>query len=320
MEGYARPVSLSSTVMRHRRLDFHAMASPCEVQLWHADDDTASEALRAARDEVLRIEAKYSRYRDDSVIGTINRAAGGEAVEVDAETAALLDFAARCHADSGGRFDITSGVLRRAWNFRDGVVPDAGVIESLLPMIGWPQVEWRRPHIRLPRAGMELDFGGFGKEYAADRAAAMLVEHRIRHGLVNLGGDVRAIGPHPERQPWHIAIQHPRQPDTLIAEIAIGDGALATSGDYERYFERDGRRYCHVLDATTGWPIQGAQSVSVLAPLCIVAGVHATVAMLHGHQAQGYLAATGLPHLLVDGAGRVSGHLAPAPPSAPLPL
>src|SRR6185295_7994355 len=151
-------------------------------------------AAEAAIAELRRIEAKYSRYRDDSVIGQINARAGrGEALAVDAETAALLHFAAQLHADSGGRFDITSGVLRRAWDFASGQLPSAAQIERLRPLVGWPQVQWDGHSIALPRAGMALDFGGIGKEYAADRCAALLAERGIVHGFVELGGDIRVL-------------------------------------------------------------------------------------------------------------------------------
>jgi thiamine biosynthesis lipoprotein len=160
---------------------------------------------------------------------------------------------------------------------------------------------------------MELDLGGFGKEYAADRAAGVLAERGLRHALVNLGGDVRVLGPQADGRPWRVAIQHPRRADALLADVEVRDGAVATSGDYERGFERDGVRYSHVLDPRTGWPVAGPQSVTVLAPICVVAGVHATLALLHGDGASEYLAAAGLPYLLVDRAGAVSGTLAAGP-------
>jgi thiamine biosynthesis lipoprotein len=292
------------------RLDFRAMASPCEVQLWCDDAAEAALALEAARDEVQRIESKYSRYRDDSVVGAINRAHGGAAVEVDAETAALLDFAAQAHADSEGRFDITSGVLRGAWDFKSGRLPNPAAIEALLPLIGWNQVEWRAPYLRLPRPGMALDFGGFGKEYAADRAAAALGVSGHRHALVNLGGDVRVLGPQANGRPWLIGIQHPRRADAVLAQIEIDAGAVATSGDYERYFELDGRRYSHLLDPRTGWPVAAAQSATVVAPLCVFAGACATIALLHGARGEAYLERAGVRYLWVDAAGAVRGDIA----------
>ena len=268
--------------MHLHRFSFHAMASDHELLLWSDDLAGASDAAHAAIDDVRRIEAKYSRYRDDSVTTRINRAAGGVPVPIDAETAALLRYAEQCHALSDGRFDITSGVLRRAWDFRrvPPRLPDAATLDTALALIGWRDVEWSDTSIRLPRVGMEIDFGGIGKEYAADRAAAIVVDRGVPNALVNLGGDVRAAGPQPDGAPWIVGIRHPREPNAAIATVELVSGAVATSGDYERYFEIDGRRYCHVLDPRSGYPVSHWQSVSVLAPLCVVAGSLATIAML----------------------------------------
>lgn len=282
------------------------MASRCEVRL-HAPDAIAAGAwAEAAIAEVRRIEAKFSRYRDDSITTAINRAAGQDAVEVDDETAHLLNFGAALYAQSDGRFDLTSGVLRRAWDFKAGRVPAQRDLDALLPLIGWSQVQWRDHSIRLPRAGMEIDFGGIGKEYAADRAAAALVEHGGSRGFVNLGGDVRVIGPAPDGTPWRIAVQHPRgQAGEILAHLDVASGALATSGDYERYFIVDGRRYCHLLDPRSGWPVTAWQSVSVVAPLAVAAGACATIAMLHDVDAAlAFLRVQGVRYLAVDAAGR----------------
>jgi len=234
------------------RFEFKAMASRCEVRLYAPDQTLAAAWAEAAIAEVRRIEAKYSRYRDDSVTTAINRAAGRAAVRVDDETAHLIDFGAALHAQSDGRFDLTSGVLRRVWDFKTKRVPAQSAIDALLPLIGWNQVRWHDRSIELPRTGMEIDFGGIGKEYAADRAGNALVEHGARHGFVNLGGDVRVIGPAPDGTPWRIAVQHPRgAAGEILARLDVASGALATSGDYERYFVVDARRYCHIMDPRT---------------------------------------------------------------------
>lgn len=294
--------------MRLFKFHFSAMATPNEVQLYARDLEEARSQALLAIDEVLRIERKYSRYRDDSVTSRINGQAGKSALTLDDETAALIDYAAACHAQSDGLFDITSGVLRRAWNFKTARVPEAHEIDALLPLIGWSKVAWERPSLFLPVAGMELDFGGIGKEYAADRAAVTLRQAGVAHALINLGGDVRVVGARHDGSPWRVGIRHPRQPDGVLATIALAEGGLATSGDYERCFELDGERYSHILDPRTGWPVRGLQSVSVVAPLCIVAGSCATIAMLEG-TAGGHLAHSGLAHLVVDKAGRVGGTL-----------
>jgi thiamine biosynthesis lipoprotein len=283
------------------RYPFRAMASEHDVQLDAADPARAERAAAAAIADVLRIEAKYSRYREDSLTTRINRAAGGAPVAIDAETAALLAYAERCHAQSGGLFDITSGVLRRAWDFRrqPPELPAEKVLAEALALIGWAEVEWSEHAIRLPRAGMEIDFGGIGKEYAADRMATILIEHGIAHGLVNLGGDVRAIGSQPNGAPWRVGIKHPREEEKTIASVELVDGAVATSGDYERFFEIGGRRYCHILDPRSGMPVRHWQSVSVVAPLCIVAGSCSTIAMLMEAAGEDFLAQQRLSYIAV---------------------
>ena len=268
--------------MKLFRQTFHAMAAEHEIQLAAADLERARHAADAAIADVRRIEAKYSRYRDDSVTTRINRAAGGAPVTIDAETAALLRYADQCHAQSGGLFDITSGVLRSVWDFKrePPSLPAPAEIKAAIALVAWQSVEWDAHSIRLPRAGMEIDFGGIGKEYAADRVATICLEHGIRHGLVNLGGDVRAIGPQADGTPWRVGIRHPRCDGAAIAGFDLAAGALATSGDYERYFEIGGERYCHILNPKTGMPVTHWQSVSVVSPLCVVAGSCATIAML----------------------------------------
>ena len=286
--------------------DFDAMASPCELRLQGSDEAHLRRAAQAAVDEVRRIERKYSRYDEASVVSRINAAAGsGQAIEVDDETAALLDFAAHLHALSGGLFDITSGVLRRAWNFRVPRVPSQQEIDALLPLIGWPQLRWRERRIALPRAGMEIDFGGFGKEYAADRAAEVLAREGVAHGFVNLGGDIRVVGPRSDGDGWRLGIRHPRRESALIRTIELRSGALATSGDYERFFEVDGRRYSHLLDPRSGWPVNYWQSVSVIGPTCAAAGAACTIAALRQRQGQRFLRSERLPFLLVDPQGNV---------------
>jgi thiamine biosynthesis lipoprotein len=291
------------------RFEFTAMASGNELQLW-GDERRVRDAAAAAIADVQRIEQRYSRYRDDSITSRINAAAGGDAIAIDAETAALLRYADQCHRASGGRFDLTSGVLRRAWDFRAQPprVPSADEIESLLALVDWGTVEWSESSVRLPRAGMELDFGGIGKEYAADRAATLCIERGVVHGLVNLGGDVRVLGPQPDGTPWRIGIRDPRA-DGVLTTVPVGAGALATSGDYQRCFEIGGRRYSHLLDARTGWPVSHWRSISVLAPLCVVAGSYATMAMLAEGDGEVMLEAAGLAWLGVDATGCVSGTL-----------
>ena len=264
---------------------FSAMASRCEFQSFAKNSVTAAEYAEKVIAEVLRIEKRFSRYDEASALSLINRSAGSaDGINLDSETAALMDFAALAYAQSDGLFDITSGVLRRVWDFRRGLVPSAGQIADVLPSVGWLKVVWRNPTVFLP-SGMELDFGGFGKEYAVDRGCGIAVEAGCPSGLLNLGGDVRAFGARPDGKAWSIGITHPRKPESVTAYLPIKSGALATSGDYERFFEANGKRYCHILNPRTGWPVSEMQSVSVFSPSCLVAGTLATIAMLKGAEA-----------------------------------
>ena len=290
------------------------MAAAHELVLWTDERPRADRVARVAIADVLRIEAKFSRYRDDSVTTAINRGAGVAPVSIDAETVALLRYADRCHQLSDGAFDITSGVLRRAWDFRQRspLVPTRDEIDAALALVGWDRVEWDDAHVRLPARGMEVDFGGIGKEYAADRAATICADHGVAAGLVNLGGDVRVIGPQPDGTPWRVGIRHPRVDAAVVGTVELRGGAVATSGDYERYFEVDGRRFCHLLDARTGWPVEHWQSATVVAPLAILAGSYATIAMLLAADAPVFLARQGATHLLVRADGTL---VADSPPS-----
>lgn len=278
------------------------MASPCEM-LMDADDQAITQKLLSlASDEALRIEHKFSRYRDDNVIHHINHSSG-KPIEVDEETANLFDYANQCYELSDGLFDITSGVLRAIWKF-DGSenIPTQEQIEMLLPRIGWDKVAWQRPVISLP-AGMEIDLGGIGKEYAVDRTADILMQHCQASLLINYGGDIRVTGPRRDGTPWIIGIEHPGSmqsvqidfPKDDVKKFQISRGGVATSGDSRRYLLKDGIRYGHILAPRTGWPVRGApSSVTVVAGTCTDAGILSTLAMLHGDQAEAFLKEQGV--------------------------
>ncbi len=292
--------------MALHRFTFRAMAAVNEVQIHSDDAGFARTAADRAIAEVLRIEEKYSRYRDGSIVWRINAAAGGARVAIDAETHGLIAFADACFRQSGGLFDATSGVLRRAWRFDGDRVPGDAELAPLVALVGWERVELTAGTVRLPRAGMELDFGGFGKEYAVDRAALMLKEAGAASALVNLAGDLAILGPQPGGVQWRVGIQHPRHPETLLASLPVTSGAIATSGDYERCIEVDGVRHCHLLHPRTGRSARGFQSVTVHAPSCLVAGSASTIAMLKGaRDGLEWLRTLGLKHLCVLENGEV---------------
>lgn len=301
--GYlAREIALCADPAGGYAGRFKAMGGPCEV-LADCDDATLARALvRAAADEAWRIEAKFSRYRPDSVVSTINTRAGS-AVSVDEETAALLIYANQCFDLSDGLFDITSGVLRRAWRFDGGAhIPSAGEIANLLPKVGWHKVRWDVAASSLAlQPGMEIDLGGLCKEYAVDRACALVASHASCAALINFGGDLAVTGPRRGGRPWSVGIDDPARTGAGCARaVALERGALATSGDARRFVLRDGVRYGHILDPRTGTSVSGApRSVTVLANSCTEAGMLATFSMLQGGGAEAFLAEQDLPHFII---------------------
>jgi len=289
---------------------FDAMGTECVLHVYARTDNDAQMAAERVIVEIDRVEAHYSRYRADSMLSRINEtAAAGGCIEVDEESATLLDYAFACHRISDGLFDITSGILRRAWDFGSGRLPAAEQVAALLPRVGMDKLVWARPRLEFSVPGLELDLGGIGKEYAADRAAAICADSGIAHGLVDLGGDIRIIGPHPDGRSWTIGIRDPRRPEVAVADVELAGGALATSGDYERYLEIGDRRYCHILNPRTGWPAEGLRSVSIHADQCLLAGSLATIAMLKGTAGVAWLDSLGQSYHCVDDTGRQHGTL-----------
>lgn len=272
------------------------MASPCELLIETEDVELATMLLQQVRYEALRIEHKFSRYRRDNIVYKIN-ASEGRPVEVDAETAQLLDFARKLYELSNGLFDITSGILRAAWTF-DGSdrIPEEGDIAPLLQRIGWERVRWEAPSLTL-QPGMQIDLGGIGKEYAVDRAIQII---RSRTGipcLVNFGGDLAVTGARGGEIPWRVGIESAFSPGALSERgIALKQGALATSGDVRRYLLKDGIRYGHILNPKTGWPVTGApRSITVAAGTCTEAGMLSTLAMLQGADCERFLQNENIP-------------------------
>lgn len=264
---------------------FQAMACPCELLIAVEKRSLAKSLLTLAAKEAWRIEKKFSRYVDDNMIYRINNS-NGKTLKVDDEIVQLLNFAQQCYELSNGLFDITSGVLRYAWTF-DGSdrIPESAQIEALLPYVGWDKVIWQPPYFTLPK-GMEIDFGGIGKEYAVDRTL-LLLQEKCQAGMVlNFGGDIHASGD----RTWSIGIENPTRLDSATKILKIHKGALATSGDARRFLRKEGKRYGHVLNPKTGWPISNApRSITVAAGTCTEAGILATFALLQGEKAEEFL-------------------------------
>jgi len=274
---------------------FKAMASPCEVLMEVDDEKLAWKILSVVANEAARIEAKFSRYRDDNIIAEINTAKG-KVINVDDETARLIDFADQLYCMSDGLFDITSGVLRQVWRF-DGSdrVPDGNAVGNILHRVGWQKAIWKNSQLRLEK-DMEIDLGGIGKEYAVDCCVQKISDLTDCSVLVNFGGDLATSCERRDHNYWSVGRLITGK-DHAMALFQLYKGAIATSGDANRYLLKNGVRYSHVLNPKTGWPIvDAAHTVSVAANTCTEAGMFSTLAMLQGSQAGEFLGMQGVKY------------------------
>lgn len=280
------------------------MGCPCEIHLYQATANAADAIAEQAINEVARLEDKYSRYKSDSLLMRINQAAGNPDADImlDEETVGLLNYADIAYQQSNGLFDISSGVLRKAWNLNQSQLPSSALIDSLLDKVGWQKIQRDGNKIILPLTDMELDLGGVVKEYAADSVAQLCRNIDVQSGLVDLGGDISIIGPHADGSPWQVGIRSPDKAQSAVPCIPLRHGALATSGDYERFFFYQGKKYSHLLNPKTGWPVDnGLSSVSIIAEQCLVAGTTATIAMLlPKEEAIAWLQNLGLNYYAID--------------------
>ncbi|MDB6093446.1 MAG: ApbE family lipoprotein [Verrucomicrobia bacterium] len=268
-----------------RRLAFPALGTTCEIQYATNDAAQADRFEAAAVGWVNGFEAKYSRFRVDSLVSRINAASGRDWVEVDPEMEQMLKLCETLHFMSQGVLDATSLPLIRLWNYKaeNPVVPTVQQIQDARKLVGWGKVQLAPGKVFLPQAGMALDFGGFGKEYAVDVVAQIAVDHGIANVLVDFGHDLRALGAPPGRPAWHIGLEDPTKPGTASASVALRGKGIASSGDYIRCFTIAGKRYGHIVDPRTGWPVaNGCLQATVVAGTCLQAGVLSTTAFVMG--------------------------------------
>ncbi|MBI4624859.1 MAG: FAD:protein FMN transferase [Verrucomicrobia bacterium] len=269
-----------------RKLSFPALGTVCEVQYAAPGGDAQAAVFeRAATGWVNAFEAKYSRFRPDSLVSRINAAAGRDWTAVDAEMEVMLRLCDTLHFMTQGVLDPTALPLIRLWNYKaeNPRVPSAPEIAAARALVGWKKVQRSPGRVFLPEPGMALDFGGFGKEYAVDFVAQIAVEHGIPAALVDFGHDLRAVGVPPGRPAWHIGLEDPRNPGTAAGSIAVVGKGVASSGDYLRCFVAGGKRYGHIIDPRTGWPVaNGCTQATVIASSCLQAGVLSTTAFVLG--------------------------------------
>lgn len=264
---------------------FEALGSACSIRFSHSNRTTAVSFAKEAVRWLSDFETKYSRFRDDSIVSQINSQAGKEAIEIDAELESIFAICDDLHFMTKGILDPTMLPLIQLWDFRKSpqTLPSDLAVENARKLVGWENIERSGGRVFLPHEGMALDFGGFGKEYAVDKVAAIAVGFGIQSCLVDLGRDLHVLGTPPKAPAWHVALEDPGEPSSAWSSLACLGGGVATSGDYRRFFEANGKRYGHILDPRTGRPVSNEMlSVTVVANSCLEAGVLSTAAFVMG--------------------------------------
>lgn len=260
------------------------MGTIAEVGVVHSDARLAQHAIDRALNELHWVERSMSRFRTDSDLGRANAHAAGEYVPVDPTTAFVLKAALQWAEETEGRFDPALGRISTLWD-RAGQagLPLDTAHRRFEGAALYEQVDVSRsaggPRVRFRSADVGLDLGGIAKGFAVDRAVNRLREAGIEDGLVNVGGDLYALGLRPDGEPWRVGVRDPYHSDALALTLDATDQAIATSGDYVRGFEHHGQRYHHILDPTTAAPAQGPRrSLTVTAGSCMHADAAATAA------------------------------------------
>lgn len=263
------------------------MGSQLRVLVWTTSDATADAAIEQVFREFDRLESLLSVWKPGSDVVRINDAAGREPVAVGRDTIAVLEAAAQASEWTGGKFDITFGALADVWKFdhdQDNRVPDQRAIAARLPFVNHRlvQVDRAAGTAFISKAGTRIHLGGIGKGYAVDRAAALLRERGLADFLIQSGGDLYVAGTN-GGTPWKLGIGDPRGPaGQTFATVEISDGTLSTSGDYERFFIKNGVRYHHLLDPDTGTPAAGTRSVSIVTDSAMLADTLSTGVFILG--------------------------------------
>lgn len=282
-------------VLRERNAK--VMGTSLELSAIGPDAQLLEKALDAALAEMRRVEDLMTDWRA-SPLEDLNAQAGQGPQVIDRELFTLIQRGVDLGKLTSGAFDITYAGAGRLWNFKQTppLIPSAGAIRAALSHVGYQRLGLAKEtsSIRLPEE-MRIGLGGIAKGYGVDRAMAVLMEHGIKHGIVNAGGDLKALGTR-FGKPWEIAIRHPRDRDQVMALLPVSNVCVVTSGDYERFFELDGKRYHHILDPRTGSPSTGCMSATVTAPDAAFADALATALCVLGPE-EGLLLVESLPRV-----------------------
>ena len=274
-------------------------------------DDKAAQAIEKAFSVIDRFGKLINFFSEDSELSAINRNAGIKGVRVSPETIDVIEKAVYVAEKSDGAFDATIGPESRLWDFYKKVKPSDDEIRKNLDLVNYRDIvlDREKSTVFLRRKGMMMDLGGIAKGYAADLAVENLRQNGIRAGIVANAGDIRVFGVKPDGSPWNIGVKNPRQKnesDELIARVRLTDKAISTSGDYERYFMADGKRFHHILDPKTGYPASYCRSVTIITDKGVFTdGFSTAVFVLGPDKGMELVRETGMDAVIIDSNGTI---------------
>lgn len=260
------------------------MGSSFELIVVEAGEDAARRRLEEGVAEIKRIEALLTEFSTDSQTALLNKHAGESPVSVDPEVYRLIDRCTQLSNLTQGAFDISAGALKSLYNFKERLSrrPDADLLAKTLAVVGHRHIQVAGDTVFLSKKGMRIGFGAIGKGYAADRVRALWKSRQVQAGVINASGDLTAWGLQPDGNPWRIGISDPRDPSRMLLWLPVQDAAVATSGNYEQYFEIDGVRYSHNIDPRTGIPVKSVKSATVISPSAELSDALATAITVMG--------------------------------------
>jgi thiamine biosynthesis lipoprotein len=242
------------------------MGTRCVVELWSEDQAKGEAAITSVFDDMKRIDRLMSTWKEDTEISEVNREAAKHPVKISAELFRLLQESVKYSELTHGAFDITYASVGYLYDFRAHVHPDPKAIAAALPGVNFRHMvlDPKKLTVFFQRAGMRIDLGGIAKGYSVDKGIEILAKQGITRAMVNAGGDTRIIGDRFGR-PWMVGVRDPDHEGKTFLKLPLTDTAFSTSGDYERYFDEDGKRYHHILDPKTGDSARKCRSVTVIA-------------------------------------------------------
>lgn len=260
------------------------MGTLVEITVADAPSQNNQEAITQAFAEMARIENLMSDQRPDSDVSRLNHESGGAWVTISPETLEVIQRSLYWGERSSGALDITIGPVVELWNFDEETqkIPDTSQLSMATALVDYKTIEMKEGKVRLANPGMALHLGAIGKGYAVDRAVDILKKAGIQNALVNAGGDLMVIGSRGHQHPWRVGLQHPRKPEAMLASMTLSGKAIATSGDYQRYFIRDDIRYHHILNPDSGMPARDITSATVIADNVMDADALATAIFVLG--------------------------------------